>query len=206
MSKLEHTKRFSDCAWFKSENITVVGLGGVGRGVAETLFIQGHKLTVWDHDVVEAVNVGVQGYQSKYIDWNKVDAFKFQMSEFVGNTSNVVGVNKSWTKGSSLAKIVVAAADDWKTLEDMYNQWRETDGDLFISPGMLADMYSIRVYMKDDGKEWVGGSDTESVPCTTKSSMYMAKACHGRVVSIVNKFIIDPSLVDHEYRFNGILD
>ena len=207
MLNSEITKRFSDCAWFKPMDITVVGLGGVGRGVAETLFIQGHRLTVWDGDVVEAVNVGVQGYQSKFIGWKKVDAFRFQMAEFVGDTSNFKGIyNVKWTENCKLDKIVIAAADDWNTLEDMYNRWRIIGGDLFISPGMLADMYSIQVYMEDDGREWVGGSDTESVPCTTKSSMYMAKSIHGRVVSIVNKFIIDPSLVDANYRHNGLLD
>ena len=205
MLNSEITKRFSDCAWFKPMDITVVGLGGVGRGVAETLFIQGHRLTVWDGDVVEAVNT-FQGYQSKFIGWRKTDAFRFQMSEFVGDTSNLNCYGQKWEAYNGLDKIVIAAADDWNTLEDMYNRWRIIGGDLFISPGMLADMYSIQVYMEDDGRDWVGGSDTESVPCTTKSSMYMAKACHGRVVSIVNKFIIEPSLVDHEYRFNGLLD
>jgi len=201
----EITKRFSDCAWFKPQNITVVGLGGVGRGVAETLFIQGHKLTVYDHDVVEAVNL-VQGYQSKLIGWNKTDAFKFQMAEFVGDVSSLSCRDYAWMPENTLQSIVIAAADNWQTLEDMYNRWRRDGGELFISPGMLADMYSIQVYLKDDGREWVGGSDTESVPCTTKSSMYMAKAIHGRVVSIVNKFIIEPSLVDATYRFNGLLD
>lgn len=205
MLNSEITKRFSDCAWFKSMGITVVGLGGVGRGVAETLFIQGHKLTVWDHDVVEAVNT-FQGYQSKFIGWKKVDAFKFQMAEFVGDTSELSCYGKKWEATNGLHDIVIAAADDWATLEAMYSKWRQQGGDLFISPGMLADMYSIQVYMKDDGRDWLGGSDTESVPCTTKSSMYMAKSIHGRVVSIVNKFIIDPSLVDENYRFNGLLD
>lgn len=199
------TKRFSDCAWFKPQDITVVGLGGVGRGVAETLALAGHRLRLYDHDKVEAVNAP-QGYQSKFIGWNKVDAFKFQMAEFIGDTSSLNCKTHRWTEGNTLDKIVIAAADDWNTLEDMYNRWRINDGDLFISPGMLADMFSIQVYMKNDGRDWLGGSDTESVPCTTKSSMYMAKSIHGRVVSIVNKFIIDPTLVDANYRFNGLLD
>lgn len=53
MLKPEITSRFADCAWFKPLDITVVGLGGVGRGVAETLAIQGHSLTVYDDDSVE---------------------------------------------------------------------------------------------------------------------------------------------------------
>ena len=128
------------------------------------------------------------------------------MAEFVGDTSELSCYGKKWEPVNGLNKIVIAAADDWATLECLYAKWRHYEGDLFISPGMLADMYSIQVYMKDDGRDWLGGSDTESVPCTTKSSMYMAKSIHGRVVSIVNKFIIDPSLVDANYRFNGLLD
>ena len=46
----ELTKRFSDCAWFQPRDISVIGLGGVGRGVAETLFLAGHNVTVWDEE------------------------------------------------------------------------------------------------------------------------------------------------------------
>jgi len=202
----ELTKRFSDCAWFQPRDISVIGLGGVGRGVAETLFLAGHNVTVWDEDVVEPVNGIPQGYQAKYVGFKKADAFKVQMAEFVGDTSNLITFNKNWNKNCNLNSIVIAAADNWQTLSDLYERWREF-GDLFISPGMLADMYNIRVYMKDDGLDWVGGDENEeSVPCTTKSSMYMAKACHGIVVSIVNKFIINPQLIDHVYRFDGLLD
>lgn len=206
MLKPEYTARFSECVWFKPLEITVVGLGGVGRGVAETLFLQGHSLIVYDGDKVEPVNCIPQGYPKKYVSWNKSDAFYHQMSDFVGDVSKIRHYNQDWSTSNYLSNVVIAAADNWTVLRNLYEQWREIEGDLFISPGMLADMHSIQVFMKDDGKEWASGSDTESVPCTTKSSMYMAKLTHGRVVSIVNKFIIDPSLVDHEYRFNGILD
>ena len=200
------TKRYRDCAWFKPLDISVVGLGGVGRGTAQTLFLAGHRLHVWDGDTVEEVNVAVQGYQSKYIGWSKPDAFRYQMAEFTGDTSTITVTCHNWESRNSLKSVVIAAADDWVTLENLYYDWRDNRGELFISPGMLADMYSIKVYMKDDGLDWKSGSDTESVPCTTKSSMYMANLIHGRIASIVNKFIIQPDLIDHEYYFNGILD
>lgn len=205
MLKPEITSRFADCAWFKPLNITVVGLGGVGRGVAETLAIQGHSLTVYDEDKVEAGNA-IQGYQRKYIGWNKAEAFRMQMSELIGNVSNIYANSFHWIPGYHIDSIVIAAADNWEVLTSLYEQWRAKEGSLFISPGMLADMSHIHVYLKDDGREWTAGTDTEKVNCTTKASMYMAKYVHGRVVSIVNQFTIDSNLIDHEYRFNGLLD
>lgn len=201
----ELTQRFKDCPWFKPLDIDVIGLGGVGRGVAETLFLQGHNIQVYDPDVVEIANCVPQGYTRDLIGYSKVDAFRYQMNKFSEDVSNIVHRSQKW-EGQSLRPIVIAAADDWRTLHTLYNEWRYYGGQLFISPGMQADMFAIRVYMKDDGLDWVGGSDTETIPCTTKSSMYMAKMIHGRVTSIVNKFIINPELIDHEYRFDGILD
>lgn len=201
----EITSRFADCVWFKPMKITIVGLGGVGRGVAETLAIQGHQLIVYDEDTIEAANA-VQGYQRKYIGWNKAEAFRMQMSELIGDVSSLTTYDLNWSVGDYIDNIVIAAADNWEVLTDLYEQWREQEGTLFISPGMLADMSHINVYLKDDGREWIPGTDTEKVNCTTKASMYMAKYVHGRVVSIVNQFTIDPNLIENEYRFNGILD
>lgn len=197
--------RFSGCPWYDSKDISVIGLGGVGRGVAETLFLQGHSVTVWDHDTVEAHNM-VQGYQQKYVSWKKVDAFKYQMTEYVGDISKLTVYGQKW-EYHNLKPIVVACPDNWKTRNDLYEKWRGEDGELFISAGMLADMYHIQVFQKDDGREWVVREDgEETIPCTQRQSLYMAKLIHGRIASIVNKFIINPELIDHEYHYNGLLD
>jgi len=111
----ELTSRFSGCPWYESKDISVIGLGGVGRGVAETLFLQGHNITVWDKDSTEIHNCVCQGYQQEYIGWKKVDAFRSQMTKFVGDVSNLKAIADFWNLGNSLQPIVVACPDNCNT-------------------------------------------------------------------------------------------
>lgn len=201
------TKRFEGAPWFKSEYITVVGLGGAGRGIAETLFLQGHNLDVWDYDLVEAHNCIPQGYQSKHIGKEKTMCFRMQMAEFVGDVSNISCYGK-WQDDNYLHTITIACPDNYETRNKMFETWsKKPNAKMFISVGLLADMYHIKVFFPEDEDKWVNKNDSEEEPtnCTYQQSMYCAKALHSKVTEIVNKYVMGlQHLIEHEHRYNGI--
>jgi hypothetical protein len=202
------TKRFEGAPWFQSKDISVVGLGGAGRGIAETLFLQGHCLDVWDYDKTEAHNCIVQGYQSKYINKEKSMAFRMQMTEFVGDTSDRLNCLGKWNEDDYLHPIAIACPDNYETRNLMFRRWQvKSDREMFISVGLLADMYHIKVFFPGDEDKWVERNDSEeeSTNCTYQQSMYCAKALHSKVTEIVNKYVMGlKDLIEHEYRYNGI--
>lgn len=202
------TKRFEGAPWFKPTHITVVGLGGAGRGIAETLFLQGHNLDVWDYDKVEAHNYSTQGYQSKYNNKEKTMAFRMQMTEFVGDTSDRLRCLGTWGEYDYLHPIAIACPDNYETRNQMFQEWcNKSNREMFISVGLLADMYHIKVFFKGDEDKWVERNDSEeeSTNCTYQQSMYCAKALHSKVTEIVNKYVMGlKDLIEHEYRYNGI--
>lgn len=204
---MELTKRFEGAPWFQSKHISVVGLGGAGRGIAETLFLQGHCLDVWDFDKVEAHNA-VQGYQSKYLNKEKSMAFRMQMTEFVGDTSDRLHCLGKWGEYDYLHPIAIACPDNYETRNQMFQEWsNKANREMFISVGLLADMYHIKVFFKGDEDKWVERNDSEeeSTNCTYQQSMYCAKALHSKVTEIVNKYVMGlKDLIEHEYRYNGI--
>lgn len=202
------TKRFEGAPWFIPNRMTVVGLGGAGRGIAETLFLQGHSLDVWDYDITEAHNCVPQGYQSKYVTKNKAMAFRIQMSEFVGDVSDRLSCLGRWEYGDYLQPITIACPDNYNTRNRMFEAWSSLSSrEMFISVGLLADIYHIKVFFKGDEDKWIvrDDSEEESTNCTYQQSMYCAKALHSKVTEIVNKYVMGlQDLIEHEYRYNGI--
>jgi len=201
------TLRFSTAPWYGTfKDITIIGLGGVGNGLARILALNGHRLSIYDYDDVEEHNCIPQGYPRKYIGVSKYAACKSIIASFVENFS--VDCHGKWDDSEYLRPIVIACPDNFDTRISAFQKWkRDSDRELFISVGLTGDDYKIIVIKRGDEDLFDMPSDSvsdEPVVCTNRQSLYMAQAVQAKVAEIINKFIIDPDLVENTYVHNGI--
>ena len=154
-------------------------------------------------------NCSTQGYQLKHKGKNKADVFRIQMAEYVGDIQNLNVYNRNWFQSDWLKPITIACPDSWRVRNEMFEKWKTINGELFISVGLLADIYTIKVFYPEDVDKWVNRDDAEeeSVACTYRQSMYCAKGLASKVTSIINKHVMGlKDLIQHEYTYNGIIE
>ena len=197
---MSYDKRYKSAIWADYKlPITIVGLGGVANGVAVTLALNNHNLQVSHGDTVEMHNCIRHGYYPTQIGMTKVDALKQEL-DFYPN--NVFYMGYYWDDSFSLEENVIACPDKMDVRVKMFNDWSNDyhpDNDFFIDIRMLAEYFEIYFITTDtlhDVEEEYrtkGLSDVEPAPvnCTFTQTRYVANMCHGKVVELINKHIVN---------------
>jgi len=103
-------KRYKSAIWADYKlPITIVGLGGVGKGVAVNLALNGHDLEVYDGDTVEMHNCIPQGYYPTQIGMKKTEALKQELDFY----PNEVHYNDFYWTDYWLRNNVIACLIKW---------------------------------------------------------------------------------------------
>jgi len=198
---MSYDKRYKSAIWADYKlPITIIGLGGVGKGVAINLALNGHRLNIYDGDTVEQHNCIPQGYYPTQIGMKKTDAIKQELDFYPD--INVDYCNYYWLNESYICNNVIACPDKMLVRVELFNQWREEGGagnDFFMDIRMLAEYFEIYFITRDSSDyvkaEYItkGLSDEESAPvnCTFTQTRYVANMCHGKVVELINKHIVN---------------
>ena len=193
-------KRYKSAIWADYKlPITIVGLGGVGKGIAVNLALNGHSLEVYDGDTVELHNCIPQGYYPTQIGMKKTLALKQEL-DFYPNNVNYNGIY--WEDYCDLNNNVIACPDKMNVRVDMFNEWfdrEQINDNFFIDIRMLAEYFEIYFITSDKRHELEkeyrakGLSDEEPAPvnCTFTQTRYVANMCHGKVVELINKHIVN---------------
>ena len=192
-------KRYKSAIWADYKlPITIVGLGGVGKGVAVNLALNGHDLEVYDGDTVEMHNCIPQGYYPTQIGMKKTEALKQELDFY----PNEVHYNDFYWNDHWLRNNVIACPDKMDVRVDMFNQWFNNihnNANFFMDIRMLAEYFEIYFIPSDKRYELQkeyrakGLSDEEPAPvnCTFTQTRYVANMCHGKVVELINKHIVN---------------
>ena len=192
-------KRYKSAIWADYKlPITIVGLGGVGKGVAVNLALNGHDLEVYDGDTVEMHNCIPQGYYPTQIGMKKTDALQQELDFY----PNEVYYNDFYWNDHWLRNNVIACPDKMDVRVDMFDQWFNNihnNANFFIDIRMLAEYFEIYFIPSDKRHELQkeyrtkGLSDEEPAPvnCTFTQTRYVANMCHGKVVELINKHIVN---------------
>lgn len=192
-------KRYKSAIWADYKlPITIVGLGGVGKGVAVNLALNGHDLEVYDGDTVEMHNCIPQGYYPTQIGMKKTAALQQELDFY----PNEVYYNGFYWDIHWLRDNVIACPDKMDVRVKMFDEWFDkvhSNTNFFIDIRMLAEYFEIYFIPSDKRFELEteyrtkGLSDEEPAPvnCTFTQTRYVANMCHGKVVELINKHIVN---------------
>ena len=192
-------KRYKSAIWADYKlPITIVGLGGVGKGVAVNLALNGHDLEVYDGDTVEMHNCIPQGYYPTQIGMKKTAALQQELDFY---PTEVYYNGFYWDRGY-LRDNIIACPDKMDVRVKMFDLWYDkyhNNNNFFIDIRMLAEYFEIYFITSDNRHELEkeyrakGLSDEEPAPvnCTFTQTRYVANMCHGKVVELINKHIVN---------------
>lgn len=176
-------------------NITVIGVGSIGRNVALQLTSIGVKnLQLVDFDIVEESNISSQGYHETDLGVSKVEATA-KLCKSINSKINIEIVNSKFTKSLKVGYVVFSCVDSIKTREFLWNSINQKIS-FFIDGRMTAE--ALRILCVDTKNSDIckyysttlfKPEEAHTGRCTAKSTIYCANIAAGFLVSNFTKWL-----------------
>ena len=206
--------RYSQTIWSGIKNdITIVGLGTIGRNAAEHLFLLGHKLNIYEDDCVEIHNCIPQGFSIYEIGKPKTSAFGRQMHGILGKGFKAEDLNvfpQKFVKGDFVTPITIAAVDNMSARKDIYETWlQQEDRLLFIDGRMMAESFDVIVATKEDDSymlTWFSQDQAADGFCSNRATRHCGQMIGSWICQLICNFNsgLLPTNVNYEGQFQEI--
>jgi len=194
-----------------THHIYVVGCGAVGRQVGLFLASMGaKKVTLFDFDIVEDVNITTQGYRPAQLGMYKVDALKADMHA-IDPSIEITTHARRWRDDDTLGTAAFMCVDRISVRQFIWGKV-VASGDV---PEFLGDARTLGEIGKvvcvggpelEPGKEHYGNSffreeDAEQGLCTARLTIYSAAIAAGMLCHQFTRHLRDIPL-DHEVQWS----
>ncbi len=198
----EHLTRQIDLISRESLNsnpVTVIGCGAIGSFAALALAKMGlTRMTLYDMDKVDIVNMNAQFFPYQSIGSNKARATAHLLKEFAN--CEVIAHERAFTRDDvmHLSHIVVVAVDSMEVRGMVFDEIKKSGFNvkLIIDPRMSAESYAQYAINPFDTRDCATYdktlyTDGESVQerCTAKSTIYTAMLSAGYIAKTAKQFI-----------------
>lgn len=165
----------------KLNELTIVGLGGIGSAVAINSAIMGwDRITGYDGDNLETHNLSSTLYPLEYIGFSKAHVATAMISEYGGKSSLI---QANWNIGDPIGDKVLLCVDDMEIRLDIYKEWLKSDTrEILIDMRMDALSMEIISCTKENdffGEYWVSGASIADAPCTMKHTIFTSSIVAG---------------------------
>jgi hypothetical protein len=171
--------------------ITVIGAGAIGSATVLTLAKMGcSRITVWDDDILEEVNIPSQMCMPSCVGKPKVDALKRLVLDLTE-----VGISTRYERyrGQRLEGVVIAAVDNMGARQTIWQRVKLNPSvPLFIDPRMGAEfarIYSIRPTDPEGialyEENLYSQTDAEPLPCSARAIVYCPTVVAGLIAATV---------------------
>lgn len=177
--------------------VTVIGLGGIGRPVSETLAEMGCKnLTLYDPDSVEEHNRPNQAYQKEDIGKLKVDATKEIINQFA-EWCETLTVAERFEGQRPLEGIVISGVDSMKSRQVIWQAVRyNLNVPLYIDGrigGEYMQIHAVRPCRLEDiesyEKTLYSDENASRAPCVRQNIIYVGKIIGGLIALQLKKWL-----------------
>lgn len=191
-SRYERQEELVPLSKLKDTNVHVVGCGAGGRQLAIQLASMGvPKITLWDFDTVEIVNLAPQGFRESDLDKPKVHAVKEVMESM--NSDIEIHVNERRFQASHVSEgdIIFSCVDNMRSRKFIYERCRDRF-ELFVDGRMSGEMMRVFTALRDDEaySETLFSDDVAyQGRCTARSTIYSASILAGIKISMMTKHL-----------------
>lgn len=188
----EYTSRFNSAIWYdkiRTMRVILAGVGGIGSYIGFLLSrLQINRLTLYDPDVVESVNISGQMYPLSSIGEFKTEALAKILRDF----SNFYGYNimsHRFTSESEAGPIMICGFDNMEARKTFFLKWksyvrncRKPHECLFIDGRLAAEEFQVLTIQGDDDRaiqeyetKWLfSDEEAEATICSYKQTTFMA--------------------------------
>ncbi len=161
-----------------SEQVTVIGVGAIGRSVALQLASIGvRRMTLIDFDRVDQTNVTTQGYRHRDLGTPKVEATR-QTALEIDPTIEVTIIEDRFRTRHPTSRSIFCCVD---SISDRRTIWRQVGhkSRFWCDGRMLGEVLRILTVADFQGHETYSESffqkgDAETGRCTSRSTIYTA--------------------------------
>lgn len=172
--------------------ITVIGLGGIGSTVVTLLSIMGFdKIIGWDDDTIEEHNLSSTTYPHGFLSAPKVEAAAHQAKHYSGDQTYFECYNERWNADKGITSRVITCLDSMDTRMEVYECWRDLKGEGFLIDLRMSalSLEMVTITHRPGGfgelddqiyeKHWVPDSQIEPAPCTMKHTIFASSIIGG---------------------------
>ena len=202
----EATSRFSGAIWYdkiKEQDVTVVGVGGIGSWTSLLISRLGVKsLTLYDDDTVELGNISGQFYSSNDVDRFKVDAIQAAINRY-SVYYNVTSINQRFENNSMVSPVVISCLDSMSARRTVFNAWRSAVNNsedkskfLFIDGRLSAETFQVFAVSGDDDssikryeESIFPDYEADAVVCSYKQTSFMANMIASLITNVFVNYV-----------------
>ena len=203
-----NTSRFSSAIWYnkvQEKVITIAGLGGIGSYVYYLLTrMQPSFITIYDPDVVEAVNMSGQLYSKEDLGKSKTQAM-LDMAHKYSSYYRTGAFKEPFTSMSSATSIMICGFDNMEARKVFFNSWKnyvelkpdsEQKHCLFIDGRLAAEEFQVFCIRGDDkyninryANEFLfSDSEADETICSYKQTSFMANMIGSIIINLFVNF------------------
>lgn len=185
--------------------IGVVGLGGIGSFLIQTLTMMGwQSIWGWDSDTVEDHNLSTTAYPLSQTGKLKKDAAVKLHKEYAEDWQKI-RVDNNFQYNSVSLPMMIVCTDDMESRKVVYEQWKRqhrysTDKRFFIDLRMGAttvEMSTVTGIWDEYMKEWIPTDSVPDAPCSMKHTVFATQQIVSLGVAQVYNILANLSYYDY---------